>query len=370
MDKLAQYAALHDRILHFIKNVPLSPFSQKDAKHFSRLALDVFTWQFNNNTPYARLCKRRSLTPENVKLWRDIPAVTTASFKSLPLFCFEANQAQAIFHTSGTTQDLAGKNYLYNLGIYRTAALRWFRATCLTSDEKILFLVLGPTIPDFPHSSLGHMFRWIVQEFGLPESCIAFGRHGLERKIAVQFLEKQRQTSRPVFILATSLALLRLIEEMQQQNERVSLISGSIILDTGGYKGRQKSINRPEFMQWVAEHFGVPQKSIYNEYGMTEMSSQFYESQPVRAVFGSPYKLAPPWLKSLACDPATLQILPAGSEGVLRHFDLTNLDSVAMLQTEDVGVVHENGIELRGRLPGAESRGCSLLAEELMDADN
>ncbi|MFN8559346.1 MAG: hypothetical protein U0531_19080 [Dehalococcoidia bacterium] len=116
----------------------------------------------------------------------------------------------------------------------------------------------------------------------------------------------------------------------------------------------------------------MPDDHVVNEYGMTEMTSQFYDDALRRAALGLPAgprrKASPPWVRTLVVDPFTMTPARFGRTGVLCHFDLGNLDSVMALQTADLGVADEMGFEILGRAAGAEARGCSLAVEELLDA--
>lgn len=367
-NKLEIRNSLSQRILNFIENVPFFPLSTDHDQTFNKLALEVFEWQFSFNHPYRRLCERRGITPGKVNFWTEVPPVTTASLKAMPLFCFDPQEACAIFHTSGTTLKNPGKHYFYSLDIYKTAAMRWFKEACIPQNANYPFLVLGPTAQHFPNSSLGQMFSWILEEFPENNTCTAFTAQGIDFKNAQKFLIENFNLSKPVFILSTSLALLEFVDYLAKLGSGAKLIDGSIVLDTGGYKGRKKNIERDEFLKYVAKNLDIPREMIFNEYGMTEMSSQFYESKFIRKKYNTYKKLAPPWLKSIACDPLTLDILPDGEKGLLRHFDLANLDSVAMVQTEDIGTAGPDGIELFGRPTDALPRGCSLLAEEIIAA--
>jgi hypothetical protein len=332
---------------------------------FNELALALFRYQFENNLPYQKLCTNRGTLPEKIRRWQDIPAIMTTSFKYAPLFCGDPNQeACRIFHTSGTTQKRPGKHYFKTLELYHTAALRMFKWACLPDFGKLPILVLGPTAEFFPNSSLGQMFSWIVEKHGTPESAVCFSPDGLQTQKAANWLLRHGEKKSPVLILATSLALLDFVENENNARRAQQLPAGSRIIDTGGYKGNRRSIDRAEFLHVVSDHFGIAEEWIFNEYGMTEMSSQFYETRFFATEFGHSRKVAPPWVRSFACDPDTLALLPEGEKGVLRHFDLANLDSVAMLQTEDIGIIRGRTLELSGREPGSAPRGCSLLAEE------
>jgi len=108
-----------------------------------------------------------------------------------------------------------------------------------------------------------------------------------------------------------------------------------------------------------------------NEYGMTEMGSQFYDNTLKNHHLGiiePRYKVIPPWVRTVVVDPETFQEAPVGTLGLLRHYDLANWGSVMAIQTEDVGCLIGEGFEIVGRAKGAEARGCSLAMEELLGA--
>ncbi len=147
------------------------------------------------------------------------------------------------------------------------------------------------------------------------------------------------------------------------------LPDGSRVMETGGFKGRSRTVPRKELYAAIDSRLGIPSDRIVNEYGMTELLSQLYE--PV--LTGGPrLHHPPPWVRTRVLDPATLDPLPPGREGLLCHFDLANLGSVCCVLTEDLGVEHPeaegHGFRVLGRNPGAEPRGCSLAMDDLMTA--
>ena len=140
-------------------------------------------------------------------------------------------------------------------------------------------------------------------------------------------------------------------------------------METGGLTGRVREVSRGEIYDLFTRHLGLPAEACVAEYGMTELSSQLYDSSLRARLRGEarPRRLmAPPWLKVLVVDPVSLEPLPEGEVGLVRFFDLANLDSVCAVQTSDRGRISEGGLELFGRAPEAELRGCSLTAEELL----
>jgi len=397
--------SISEKILPFIQTAPMAAF---DDETFNRLAVELFHHQFEKNAVYRGLCRQQKIAPARVTGWREIPAVTTSAFKEVPLACFPAHEAAAVFHTSGTTQQRAGKHYFRTLKYYRAAMLRSFAAYCLAdfgsriadcglriadkrrseipnpkSPIRMRMFLLGPTFELFQNSSLGYMFSGLRDEFGDEKSAVFFSPEKVNAEGLQKALDRASQENAPVFILGTALALLECVEIFQQHNRKFQLPSGSRILDTGGYKGRRLEVTREEFQNWLSETFGLPREYLLNEYGMTELSSQFYASSlpdiPLRkerptgsshVLRFTPYvsHFLPPWVRVVAVDPEHLEILPAGELGLLRIFDLANVDSVMAIQTEDLGRAWQNRLELIGRAAGAELRGCSLLTETIAHA--
>jgi hypothetical protein len=134
---------------------------------------------------------------------------------------------------------------------------------------------------------------------------------------------------------------------------------GSWLLETGGFKGRSREVSKKELYTRLARIFSLPDSSLWNEYGMSELSSQAY----ARGVSG--LHRTPPWARVLVCDPSTGREVRPGRRGLLRWIDLANIDSVFALQTLDVAERARDGFRLIGRLPRTEPRGCSLSVEDL-----
>ena len=159
-----------------------------------------------------------------------------------------------------------------------------------------------------------------------------------------------------------------LLDYCRQQRRPIHLPPDSRIVDTGGPKGG-RTLSDAGFLAACWQTLGVPGYQCVNEYGMTELCSQFYDD-----VLDSRYrgeerrrlKLGPGWVRTRAVDPATLETRPDGEAGILCHVDLANALSVMAVQTEDLGVVDGGRFSLRGRLPGAEPRGCALALADLL----
>ena len=349
--------------------IATSPLMEFDDSRFNRLALRLYGWQFHHNLVYQRFCLQNGDASQHPQHWSEIPAVTTSAFKSVTLTCFPPSDAIAEFHTSGTTQQRAGKHYFKTLDYYRQAMLRSFKAYCLPDCDNILMMFLGPTREYYRHSSLGYMFSMLRDEWGGAGSDSFVTSKGLNTIRFVQYLQHTLTKGEPIFVLGTAFALLQCLDEMRQHHLTLALPAGSRILDTGGYKGRTREVPRSELHAMLSERFGVPATHLLNEYGMTELSSQCYESRLAGAPLcdeNAAMKFLPPWMRAVAVDPNTLRLLPSGELGMLRFYDLANVDSVLAIQTEDLGRAWLDRLLLHGRATGAELRGCSLLTEEIV----
>ena len=158
---------------------------------------------------------------------------------------------------------------------------------------------------------------------------------------------------------------MHLLDALRERGLRFVLPAGSRILDTGGYKGQARDLPLQAFYDALAETFGVPRSECINMYGMTELSSQFYDAgnHSLPSV-----KRAPHWVRSRVLDPLSGRELPGGERGLLAHCDLANVNSAIAILTEDVGVAVDDGFLLLGRAEGAEATGCSLAVQAFLEA--
>jgi len=341
---------------------------------FEDLALKVFQYQFSENQPYRRFCERRGLTPDKVTHWGEIPAVPTAAFKEAALVCGGPERAEMVFRTSGTTQgpDRRGTHYLRDLRLYEAAALPNFQAHVLPDGARLRMLILGPAVELAPDSSLSWMLDRVRREFGTPDSAHFVDDGGLCLDELIAALAESEAGERPVALLGTAAAFAHLLEALEERGWRFRIPPGSRIMETGGFKRGRREILRDELYAMLVERLGLSELYCVAEYGMTEMCSQFYDNVlRERARGRSPdfrYKVVPPWVRSQVVDAETLEPLPGGRVGVLRHFDLANLDSVLAVQTDDLGVAGDDGFEILGRAAGAELRGCSIAIDEWLTA--
>lgn len=335
---------------------------------FDALARAVFAHQFAHNTPYRLFCERRGASPDTVAHWTEVPAVPTDAFKAAPLVCGDPAAARTVFRTSGTTAgpERRGEHYLPDLALYDAALRQGFAAHLLPDGARLRFLSLIRRPEEAPDSSLSHMVGEVVRDFGAEGSGWFVGEAGIDHAGLGAALREAERRGEPVCLLGTSFAFVHWLDALAESGERFALPAGSRVMDTGGFKGRSREVTREELYGLLGDALGIGTEWCVNEYGMTEMSSQFYDAVAGRP--GPRLHVGPPWVRTQAVDPETLDPLPDGETGVLRHWDLANLHSVMAIQTADLGFVTPEGFRVLGRARGAEARGCSLAMDQLLGA--
>lgn len=356
--------SIEDRVLGFLRE----PGGEAE---FQALALAVFAHQYGSTPVYRRFCELRGLDPARVRRWSEIPALPADAFK----LDLEPRGRPHVFLSSGTTAgpDRRSCHAVSSLTTYRESALGHFRRMVLADGAgPFAVAVLGPTAASHPHSSLGRMFSWCAESFSNGDTLFALDGTGrLDLEAALTWLGARAEGREPVLILTLSSALTAVFDALRSRGEALRLPAESRIVDTGGRKGCQRVLSPAGILKASWSRLHVPAYLCLNEYGMTEMLSQFYDDALESRASGrlSPRaKVGPPWVRSLVVDPATLEPLPRGETGLLRHVDLANWESVSALQTLDLARETGRGFELRGRAGGAEARGCSLLLADVRSA--
>ncbi|MGD0263066.1 MAG: hypothetical protein ABSD29_25145 [Verrucomicrobiota bacterium] len=399
---------------------------------FDELALQLFALQFEHNAPYRRWCEARGARPDTVAHWSGIPAAPTSAFKELDLSCLPVSERTTVFHSSGTTGQKPSRHYhnAGSLALYEASVLRWFdahsrlaigncqrgetepawggfknsrncsrrrqsahfsAATEVSADSRrrlrlesalepartSKLAILTPPPAQAPHSSLAHMFETIRRAAGWDGSAFVGevardGAWALDAEAALERLRAASGSRQPLLMLGTAFSFVHLLDYLADQDLRFELPPGSCALETGGYKGRSRSLPKAALHALISQRLGIPPGQIVCEYGMSELSSQAYDSAiaPARLTPHAPRPspLAPrlfhfpPWARVQIVSPETGAEVAEGETGLIRVFDLANVYSVMAIQTEDLGIRRSQGFALAGRAVLAEPRGCSLLA--------
>lgn len=333
---------------------------------FNTLALRLFAHQFQYNLAFQKFCQQRGRTPRTVKSWRDIPAVPINGFKDLTLSCVPPASCERVFMTSGTTRgDVKGRHYHPHLRVYDLSMTLNFRQRFMAGQERLRFGLLFPNEQIMPNSSLAHYLALALHAFGTPDSRYYLGADGLQIDALVATLQEVQASGQPFALLGASYSFVHLMDALQARGLKFQLPTGSRLLDTGGFKGQSREMDMEAFYLSLSASFGVPRSACINMYGMTELSTQFYDDG--NAVLPA-VKSGPHWIRSRVLDPLTGQEMPAGERGILAHTDLGNFNSVTTILTEDVGVQVDGGFLLLGRAQGAQAKGCSLAVDEFLKA--
>lgn len=319
-----------------------SIFTIQNNADFDQLALDTYRFQYQNNQIYQEFCNHLNRTPKNVNHRAEIPFLPIAFFKSKKVVSSNVD-AEMVFTSSGTTGQTVSKHHVLDLEIYHQSFSKGFELFYGHISEYCI-LALLPSYLEREGSSLIYMAEHMIKESKHLDS--GFYLYDFDAlKDTLQELESQNQKT---LLLGVSFALLDFCEAHAMQ------LKNTIIMETGGMKGRKKELIRDELHQNLKKGFGVEQ--IHSEYGMTELLSQAYS-------MGEGKFKCPPWMKVLTRnteDPLTLQ--QNEKTGGLNIIDLANKNSCSFIATQDLGRVYQDGVfEVLGRFDNADVRGCNLM---------
>jgi hypothetical protein len=252
-----------------------------------------------------------------------------------------------------------------SLGLYEASLVTAFRVrfrSLLASSPEAVFLTPPPHAA--PNSSLVHMLATLNEQVFARRATFhaeADADHGwlLEPDTLQSRLGMLSRSPRPVFIAGTAFSFVHLLDAPDIRERALPLPPGSMLMETGGYKGRSREVPKEELHATLRRCFNLPRSAIVSEYGMSELSSQAYDSMDSGG--GTRVFRFPPWCRATVVSPETDGTAAPGETGLLRIEDLANVWSAAFVQTEDLARRVGDGFELAGRAPLAEAKGCSLL---------
>ena len=311
------------------------------TESFEGLALEIFRYQARSNPVYAEFVAALGIDPEKIREITAIPFLPIRFFKTSGLIV-EGAHAEKVFESSGTTGMQHSKHLVADLSLYEESFTRCFE---LFYGPVTNWCVIGllPSYLERSNSSLVYMTSHLITASGHPDS--GFYLDDLDR--LMQKLKELEKAGQPVWLIGVSFALLDLAEKFPMK------LDHTLILETGGMKGRREELIRPELHDRLMKAFH--KKCIHSEYGMTELLSQSYSKG--EGVFNSP-----PWMKILLRDAEDPFHLLEKGRGTINVIDLANIHSCSFIATDDTGSVKEDGsFELWGRVDGSDLRGCSLL---------
>lgn len=357
--------ALKARIEAFIRASAAESYADSSyaADDRDKLLTDILAWQVEKLAPLARLKASRSVRyPSSSESPDAYPALPTDLFRSMRIASFDTAHDTRVFRTSGTTQGTRGAHVFQDLDLYDLAAETAARFALFPDVSRMRLIVLAPSADELSDSSLSYMLSRFHDWFGTQDDIVAIRNGELDMQRLGDALADATRTCEPVALLGTSFAFVHADDAWQ--SKQFSLPSGSRIMQTGGFKGRSREVEPDAMRAMLEARYGVPDAFIVAEYGMTELSSQMYETTLRDVLYAksvSPRRLwVPPWVRALPVHPETCLPVAPGTPGILRIDDAANLDSCVAIQTADLATAALDGIVVQGRDPSAVPRGCSL----------
>ena len=319
-------------------------FQISSADEFNQLAMEIFRYQAAFNITYRDYLKILEINTSAITRMEEIPFIPLELFKSHKIITGNSRPLLK-FESSGTTGNSKSKHHIIDPGLYASSFEKCF-SLFYGSPDRYSILSLLPSYLERKNSSLVYMVNGLIRMSKHKSS--GFYLNNLSE--LSETLKKLESEEQPVILLGVSFALVRLAEKFPMHLEH------TIIMETGGMKGRQEEMIREVLHRILSEAFHV--NEIHSEYGMTELLSQAYSK-------GHGLFQTPPWMKILirdTYDPFTW--LPAGISGGINIIDLANLYSCSFLATQDIGRINPSGsFEVLGRFDNSDIRGCNLMIE-------
>lgn len=317
-------------------------FGLQNKKQFEKMALKVFRFQYENNIVYHEFCNYLNIEVQNVKAIEKIPFLPISFFKSHEIVSTKS-LFEITFTSSGTTGQKTSRHLVTDVSVYEKSYQLAF-SQFYGNIENYVVLALLPSYLERDGSSLVYMAQDLIEKSNRPES--GFYLHNYDELI--QKLISLDTNGQNILLIGVTYALLDLIEK-----QKFSL-KNTIIMETGGMKGKRKEIIREELHQLLCEGFGV--QSIHSEYGMTELLSQAYS-------LGEGVFECPNWMQILIRETEdALTHIPNGKTGGINVIDLANFNSCSFIATQDLGKKFDNNsFEVLGRFDNSDIRGCNLM---------
>ncbi len=317
-------------------------FPIASQKQFEKTALKAFRHQYENNAVYRDFCDFLQTDKQQVKSLQQIPFLPIQFFKSHDVIA-SSEPVQQTFTSSGTTGTINSRHLVTDVSLYEESYRKGF-SEFYGNIEDYVVLALLPSYLQRTGSSLIYMVDDLIRKTSNPNSGFFLDNHDelIEKLIALD------NAGQNVILIGVTYALLDLIEKQKFQ------LKNTIIMETGGMKGRRREMIREELHAILCECFGV--SAIHSEYGMTELLSQAYS-------LGDGVFECPGWMQILIRDPEdALSYLPDGKTGGINVIDLANINSCPFIATQDLGKKNpNNSFEVLGRFDHSDIRGCNLM---------
>ncbi|MFT3824244.1 MAG: acyl transferase [Chitinophagaceae bacterium] len=316
-----------------------------DQHSFEQFALDIFHFQYQYNPLYKEYVNALHVVGEKVKTLQQIPFLPISFFKTQQVKT-TAFEPEVVFESSGTTGMINSRHEVKHLSLYRESFLKAFELFYGPVEDWCIIGLL-PSYLERQHSSLVVMVDELVKRSGHSASGFYLYEHDKLQQALLQLEEKGQKT----LLVGVTFALLDFAVQFPMP------LKHTIIMETGGMKGRREEITRQEVHAVLKQAFELP--VIHSEYGMTELLSQAYSD-------GNGVFRCPPWMKIMVRDENDPLDVRSKGNGIVNVIDLANIYSCAFIATDDVGHVFEDGsCEIQGRRDNSDIRGCSLMVSDV-----
>ncbi|WP_277014418.1 acyl transferase [Flavobacterium lindanitolerans] len=317
-------------------------FSISNNKQFEKIALKVFRFQYDNNSVYREFCQFLNVEKQQVKSLQQIPFLPIQFFKSHEVLS-STEKIQETFTSSGTTGMSTSRHFVTDITLYEESYRKGF-AQFYGNIENYAVLALLPSYLEREGSSLIYMVDDLIKLSNHPESGFYLNNYD----DLIQKLLQLDEAGENIILIGVTYALLDLIEKQQFH------LKNTIIMETGGMKGKRKEMIREELHELLCKGFGV--NAIHSEYGMTELLSQAYS-------LGNGIFECPNWMQVLIRDTEdALSYVENGKTGGINVIDLANINSCSFIATQDLGKKQpNNSFEVLGRFDNSDIRGCNLM---------
>lgn len=339
--------------MHLKQGVKYTDFEKSifaaQADNFNDLALELFNHQYQHNNIYRQFCDTLKINAAKVDDIKKIPFLPVSFFKTHTVKTAEF-ETDTVFESSGTTQTIPGRHFVKDIGLYRKSFTSCFEKFYGPPENKCI-LGLLPSYLERKNSSLVLMVDELIHASNNPLSGFYLYDH---EKLHSTLLHNEL-LKLPTLLLGITYALLDFAEAYPMQ------LRHTIVMETGGMKGRRKELTRPEVHVQLQKQLGI--SLVHSEYGMTELLSQAYSK-------GDGIFHCPGWMKILIRDEddpfyisTATDVQKRSQTGLINVIDLANIHSCSFIATDDVGRLHANGsFEVLGRADSSDIRGCSLMA--------
>ncbi|MBK8145408.1 MAG: acyl transferase [Bacteroidetes bacterium] len=316
---------------------------------FESKALEFYRHQAVHSSLYQKFIATLKMDTREISSLCDIPFLPIRFFKSHEITCssvekYDGDSKSIVFESSGTTGLVSSKHFVIDTLLYQKSAINSFESFYGRVEDTI-FLALLPSYLERGNSSLVYMLHYFMQRGGHPWS--RFYLHN-QQELST-YLRDEKHSGQKIILWGVSYALLDFAETYPMK------LQNTIVLETGGMKGRRKEMIREELQEQLMKAFEV--SSIHAEYGMTELLSQAYSK-------GNGIFVCPPWMNVLVRDINDPFQVTMSGKGLLNIIDLANIHSCCFIATDDIGEVYADGsFRVTGRLDNSDLRGCSLMYE-------